>query len=772
MPLPSNAQELVAQLRQVIWMMRRGQREAALATAVLGLVAAGTYLLTGPNLGLVPAGVSNYVATGCYGLAAVLLVLVVYRLWRQAVPPPLPPPEQQPSAIKGPMAFGPEDGLLFQRLGRGRELAQLLGLTLNDQIPLVVVMGESGVGKTSLLRAGLPYLLNSQHVQSIYWEAVPTQSPERLLHAIQEQWQSNPVPQGWDEVLRVSGQGMPCRVIVLDQFEQLHPDEKAHQPIFDLLRRVATTQMPPYHTTWIVAFRREYNPNWSDFELTLPNFHAPMLSIRLFGEEPAKEVLATLAEAAHLTLDQALVTDLVKAAARDGRVAAVDLGIGLLVLSELAMQKGTSHLSLNDYRFAGGSVGLLTGYLSDRLDRFHEAEREAVLKALLALTDRDTQQRLAEGRSVDELAQEVPWPPFRLQACLDYLAAPHVRLLEKPSVSPGNLPWYRLPHERLIPSLHQLTGVILAAVEQTRVTFDAAFRAWQNNGQHRRYLLDRRRLRQIKKHLTQILSGDPSEAKASFLQSQQKITRRRLAGIILGALVVGMIMTGWWVDTQRRHQNYLSAWVLPSDLYTYQRQLKVLHITGPVSHLRWLNAELTTLAISRSALQDLTMLPPTLTELYIWSDTGLTSLASLEKLPRLTTLQLTSIGEQLTSLSGLEKLSQLTTLQLSGTRLTSLAGLEKLSQLTTLQLSGTGITSLAGLEKLPQLTTLQLSGTGITSLAGLEKLSQLTTLDLRRTGITSIQMLSSFQSLQTLYLTKTIHSLDGLPVSVNHLVLE
>ena len=94
--------------------------------------------------------------------------------------------------------------------------------------------------------------------------------------------------------------------------------------------------MPPYHTTWIVAFRREYDPVWRDFELTIADFHPPMVSMRLFGEEPAKDVLATLAEAAHLTLDQALVADLVQAAARDGRVAAVDLGIGLLVLSELA----------------------------------------------------------------------------------------------------------------------------------------------------------------------------------------------------------------------------------------------------------------------------------------------------------------------------------------------------------------------------------------------------------------------------------------------------
>jgi AAA ATPase domain len=368
-------------------MTRRGQREVTLATAALGLFAAGTYLLTGPNLGLVPPSVFSYVATGCYGLGAVLLVWLGYRLWRQAVPPPL---EARPSAVKGPMAFGPEDGLLFQRLGREHELAQLLGLTLNDQIPLIVVMGESGVGKTSLLRAGLPYVLTSQHVQSIYWEAVPTDAPARLLHAIQEQWQSSPVPQDWDELLRLSRQGTPRRVIVLDQFEQLHPDEKALQPIFDLLRRVTTAQMPPHYTTWIVAFRREYDPVWRDFELTTGDFHPPMLSMRLFGEEPAKDVLATLAEAAHLTLDHALVTDLVQAAARDGRVAAVDLGIGLLVLGELAAGKGTSHLSLDDYRFAGGSAGLLTGYLRDRLDRFHEAERQAVLKALLALTDLDT----------------------------------------------------------------------------------------------------------------------------------------------------------------------------------------------------------------------------------------------------------------------------------------------------------------------------------------------------------------------------------------------
>lgn len=263
-----------------------------------------------------------------------------------------------------------------------------------------------------------------------------------------------------------------------------------------------------------------------------------------------------------------------------------------------------------------------------------------MLKALLTLIDRDTQQRLAEGRPLEELAQEVTWPPLRLHACLDYLAAPHVRLVEKLSVSPGHPPSYRLPHERLVPSLHQLTGVILAAVEQTRLTFDAAFRAWQNNGQRRRYLLDGRTLRQVETHLAQMPLVDASEAKVRFLErSRQHRNRARVVEAMLGMLVVGLITTGWWFETQQRHKNDLSAWALPPDLYTYQRQLNTLHITAPVRHLRWLHAQLTAFGIEGSALPDLTMLPPTLTTLHV-SSTDPTSLAGLEKLSQLTTLTL------------------------------------------------------------------------------------------------------------------------------------
>ena len=202
----------------------------------------------------------------------------------------------------------------------------------------------------------------------------------------------------------------------------------------------------------------------------------------------------------------------------------------------------------------------------------------------------------------------------------------------------------------------------------------------ESNGKRRRYLLDGKTLRQVQTHLAQIPLGDAHEMVRFLERSCQQRNRTRLAEVMLSVLVVGMITTWWWFDTQRRHKNDLSAWALPRDLYTYQRQLITLHTTAPVSHLRWLSAELTSLKIGASVLQDLTMLPPTL-------------------------------------------------------------------------------------------TVLDMSGPGLTSLAGLEKLPQLTTLDLSYTGTTSIKTLSSSHSLKTLYLSKEVYSLDGLPTSVNHLVL-
>jgi hypothetical protein len=43
--------------------------------------------------------------------------------------------------------------------------------------------------------------------------------------------------------------------------------------------------MSPYRLTWVVAYSRDYDPSWRDFELTISGFHPLMVSLRRFDKD-------------------------------------------------------------------------------------------------------------------------------------------------------------------------------------------------------------------------------------------------------------------------------------------------------------------------------------------------------------------------------------------------------------------------------------------------------------------------------------------------------
>ena len=401
------------------------------------------------------------------------------------------------------MAFGQADGELFHRLQRQKEIERLLGLVLDDQIGLIAVTGESGAGKTSLLRAGLSHALGSRKIPLVYWEARPNQPLQRLVNSVDANL-APPDKKLFDspESLRRAAElvGQPC-VIVLDQFEQLHPANTAHQPIFELLRYVGKEATPPHRTTWIVAFRRDYGPEWREFELE-HEFDARMLPIKLFGKAQARHVMTTLADASEITLENDLVEDMVDAAAQGDSVSPVDIGIGMLVLQDMAARTNKPHLALKDYRFAGGAEGLLTEYVRESLGRVSATDQDAILKALIGLADLKTDQRIADGRTCQQLSAEAGLPERLLRKHLDFLASPHIRLLEAIKAREEIEPRYRLPHERLIPSLRRLTGQFLADVDRAQLALDAAYHAWVTNNKKRRYLLLGADLRSVTRQRT------------------------------------------------------------------------------------------------------------------------------------------------------------------------------------------------------------------------------------------------------------------------------
>ncbi len=673
-----NWQELSQQLQQFINTIIRFVKVRRREEASIGLAAMLFYI--GYNLiKWLPDGLQDWVKSWqgdriipgvIFSAGLIFLIYGIYRIGKLVFTPDLPPPTDRPSAIKGPLAFTQVDGELFRKLGREDELKKLLDYVEDDQVRLMVLMGASGAGKTSLLRAGLTDIIKDRNIKFHYWEAVPTDSGQALLRAIQESWKTNaegngnnlyPQPDSLEYLVNPSLQKLDSEkhIIVLDQFEQLRGD--ANGRIFKLLQKVARRAKPPHAITWIIAFRREFRADWSDFIIPEQEkgFYPPEISLRQFTSEQAGDVISQLIAAADLQVEDKVVKNLIEAATVEGEVSSVDIGIGLLILSELSARQGGKTITEEDYHFAGGAEGLLTQYIGRCLDNFPDEDRETIMNAMLTLRDAETNQRIAEGKTADEIADEIKTDKRRLKIHLERLTQRDIRLLEQSFSNDDNETRYRLPHERLIPAVNRLAGRLIGELEETKQKFVVAFSAWRKN-KASQYLLKGKDLRLVKRYKSQIPWGKDEVEKLKFLKSSTRyqIFKRLTASLLIIFLLTGSWFTNNWyrqyetgnkvaeAKTFLRDSNY------PPELYDYQGQLKVLELTGEFNTIRfpWLQS---------NTLEELTI--------KVTKDTnsleGLVN--SLIKCPAFKKLNLDISNSQINNLDILSNLNNLTELSLT-----------------------------------------------------------------------------------------------------------
>jgi hypothetical protein len=319
-----------------------------------------------------------------------------------------------------------------------------------------------------------------------------------------------------------------------------------------------------------------------------------------------------------------------------------------------------------------GAAGLLTNYLQQSLERYTATELDGALLAMLSLADPSADRRLAEGKSPEQLAEVARTSIRQFRPVLDYLASPAVRILE--TWSPPEAPLeirYRLPHERLISPLRRLSGRLVAEADRVLLDFQQALQTWIARGKRARDLLSGRELRQVERHGDIILSGPGAAERSEFLNLSLRGRNRRWAlGGITTVTAFAFLLWGVKLYVDFQYREAVATWGLPGDLYNRQAQLKDLHIAVPITNIDWLHAKLRSLEVTSNSPQ-----------------LGLALPSSLEKL----SLHLKGRGD----LTGLPMLPGVTELDLSGsTGLTSLAGIEKLSNLTTLNFSHTPLNSL------------------------------------------------------------------------------
>lgn len=770
----AKAQQLQQELVRSIQILRYGKREQRVGIITIGTAVVGVALLQAKRsmvgervaqiIGHRPIEIAGLLFIG---MSVVGFVVLLVLLAHKATPPPVFTEALGPSVVKGPLAFGPQDGQIFLQLGRRRELETLLGYILEPKIGTVGVFGESGSGKTSLLRAGLPETLKNRGVRFIYWEATPSNPEVDLLKTISNQvavplQSSNMMTSLLSAAVAVSSSDEA--VIAIDQLEQLDPENPTHSPVFQFIVDSSNRSVQS-RITVIGAFTSESGAMWMELMGRNPEFHPKLLSVRPFLRREARDVMAVLAAAASLQLDEALLTDIIATAARGDRVSPVHLGIALLVLTNLASRSGRSELTIRDYQFAGGAEGILVAYVQEQLTTINAQDRQELLQVLLKLISPGTNQRLAEGLTVDKLSEGLNLRRERLQSYMEYFASAHVRLLESVKLDEiDHVDRYRLAHEQFIGPLRRLTATVLARTHQARLQFERAFAIWSANPTEQ-YLLKGRPLRESDRFWDQFAVQGATPEQVHYLKlSRARRRRSRVMGGLTLLLLLALAVAGYQWALRSATMRDLVNWGLPADLAAYARGLESLDVNSSrMTDTSWIQGNLRDLRVSSFSLRRIQSLPPRLNRLSL----EFSLLTELERLPKITHLTELSVESNYGPdgvLSLLEN-NRLKKLKWGGAPIKAIPAFDSLGDLEVLELTGTAkFHNLAGVSRLVHLRDLNVSGgQDIASLKELRGLSQLVSLNISNTGhLHDSESLTYLPNLAVLHIEDaTLDSFDG-----------
>jgi len=218
-----------------------------------------------------------------------------------------------PTPFKELDFFNEDDASIFA--GREREARQLVSRIVNSRA--IVVHARSGLGKTSLLRAGVTPLLAQQAFQTVYVRTLESLLGD-LAEAVTKQCQLSPPPFDADPescaryVIEAAAAGGPL-VLLLDQFEEFFTrferqprDRKAFvQFITDIVRDEKRD------VRVVFSLREDYLYALDEFQRKLPELFAQAFRLLPLTPLGARDAITRPLVNRKVPYDEQLITQLV-----------------------------------------------------------------------------------------------------------------------------------------------------------------------------------------------------------------------------------------------------------------------------------------------------------------------------------------------------------------------------------------------------------------------------------------------------------------------------
>ena len=302
--------------------------------------------------------------------------------------------------------------------GRGRQIRELHDLvTTPDTAPIILLYGQSGVGKSSLLEAGLLPRLESNHVTRHYRRT----QESGLLGTLREAFgaaEKTTLSQAW---LALENENKKPAIVVLDQIEEVFtrphsgPPDELQSFIAELRLSLADLALRPQGKL-ILGFRKEWLAEIEKRLIDNGLYHTKIFLERL-DREGIIEAISGPARTTRLQrhyglsladgLAEIIADDLL--ADRDSPLAPT-LQILLTKMWDEATQQNRSHPHFDHelYNRLKKQGILLQDFLNEQLEGLHQWQPEVVELglALDVLAFHTTSLGAAEQRTSEELAQE------------------------------------------------------------------------------------------------------------------------------------------------------------------------------------------------------------------------------------------------------------------------------------------------------------------------------------------------------------------------------
>jgi WD40 repeat protein/DNA-binding SARP family transcriptional activator len=393
--------------------------------------------------------------------------------------------------------------------GRGRTVRRVLDRLAEEGERFLAVVGPSGSGKSSVVRAGVvPALRGGALPGSDRWfvaEMTPGADPfgslARALVRVAPRRMSDlarRLREGDDALVRVAEELLPAAdgelLLVLDQLEEVFTlvDDEVDRSRF--LEAIRVAAISPGSRVRIVATLRA---DLFDRPLAVPGFGELLAArneaIPPLGVEELRESVTGPAEAVGVTVEPELTAEIVaEITERPGALPLLEYA-----LTEVFERRDGPAMTLEAYRAVGGITGALTRRAEAVHGRLNEAGRDATRQLFLRLVTlgedgaADTRRRALRS----ELASLHPEPAV-MDAAVDAFAARRLLSFDRDPVTRG--PTVEVAHEALFDRWERLRRWIDEAREDLRAhgRLSGAARDWVDASREPSFLLSGSRLEQ------------------------------------------------------------------------------------------------------------------------------------------------------------------------------------------------------------------------------------------------------------------------------------